>query len=392
MQAAADQRTPSRHEQLRNGALFRAYSLEQHPGVFTNIYDVSYHTDSIRASIQIYNHLTSVRNYLAHKPTCTVAANAGFFFLADQYDTRPYQLSLNLAIAKRRVLSLPVADKEAAVCQNGQLSATFLRALGEIELNGHRLTWAGSQTTHQADCYVYGNGNTTITHQTSLNGDIRVLDETSHITPALSLSEDWVDIGFIFRKDGAYIGMRPSSHGSVDIYLYDLVIRCHKSHSVPGLNHLRIRTIDTLILEPPFESALSVGPMLTDPDITNNPINHDRSLGTKPPFVDRPMARLALYETTSGITHLKLFDGRPVSPTFPGVTPNEAIRLIDQEDDIAWGCFLDPGKSAKMCVVQNDSIASYGNHDYLQWPKSADSKYTWVPGRGRPVASIITLR
>lgn len=75
-----------------------------------------------------------------------------------------------------------------------------------------------------------------------------------------------------------------------------------------------------------------------------------------------------------------------------GVTPTQAAQAIKNETDVAWGCFLDPGQTAKLTVRGDTDIASYGNTHYLKWPKQPGGKFIWVPKTGRPVASMIALR
>ena len=79
------------------------------------------------------------------------------------------------------------------------------------------------------------------------------------------------------------------------------------------------------------------------PDFTAHSVNHDRSLGSRPPFTARRMARMVLYADPQNRMHLRLFDGRPQSPVLPGVTPSEARDAIAADTGYRWGCFLDPG-------------------------------------------------
>jgi hypothetical protein len=104
------------------------------------------------------------------------------------------------------------------------------------------------------------------------------------------------------------------------------------------------------------------------------------------------MARTVLYETEDGKIHIRLYDGRPGSDVFPGVTPTEVVEAICAEGNVVWGCFLDPGQTAKLCVRTGDNIESLGNRHYLKWPTEPGEKYIWVPEVGRPTASAITIQ
>jgi hypothetical protein len=68
------------------------------------------------------------------------------------------------------------------------------------------------------------------------------------------------------------------------------------------------------------------------------------------------------------------------------------VSAITSEDEITWGCFLDPGRTAKLVTRRDNVLTGYGNAHYLQWPTYPGGPYTWVPGAGRPVPSVITLR
>lgn len=96
--------------------------------------------------------------------------------------------------------------------------------------------------------------------------------------------------------------------------------------------------------------------------------SHQRRSLPPPPFTDRRMARLVLYQDPRGWTHLRLFDGRPGSRRFGGVTPAEARDAIAADTGSRWGCFLDPGQTARICLNGPDGLTSYGNRHYLQWP------------------------
>lgn len=201
-----------------------------------------------------------------------------------------------------------------------------------------------------------------------------------------------MDIGFINRGDGIFVGTASSKTGALNIFDHDFVVRMHERYAHHQPPELLVRTIGNKAIGENLCGALSVGPMIDDIDFTNNPVNRDKSLGSKPSFLKVPLARTALYETAKGIVHMRLFDGRPGSSTFPGVTPIQASEIIKKEGDIMWGCFLDGGQTSKLVVRTSDAIASLGNTHYLKWPTNQDEKYVWVPKTGRPVASTIALR
>lgn len=236
---------------------------------------------------------------------------------------------------------------------------------------------------------MFGNGNVVINHmQDDTNGSVRVLDEYSRYTPVID-RDGTIDIGFVYRDDGLFSSTKISHTGMMDIFTNDIIVRCSDKYSAEQIE-MKVHTIGSLTLGSSLDGALSVGPMLDVDNFNDHSINSDASLGNKPPFIDRPMARTLLYEM-DGMVHVRLFDGRPGSEAFNGVTPKEAVDLVKGGGDFEWGCFLDPGQTAKLCIRNEDAIESYGNRHYLKWPSKPGGKYTWTPNVGRPVASAITL-
>lgn len=269
-----------------------------------------------------------------------------------------------------------------------------VRAVGLLALNGTALTWAGSRTGRTADCYAYGNGNAVISHREDpVTETARVLDETSRLTPPMPPGQAMADIGFTAAGDGGFRAVAVSRSGGMDIFSHDIVLRCPAGCVTPGRpGEMRILQVGCLRGDDLPDSAVSAGPSLQCPDFTAHPVNRDPSLGSRPPFADRRMARMALYGDRENQVHLRLFDGRPGSAAFPGVTPSEARDAIAADTGYRWGCFLDSGQTAKLWVSGEDGPASYGNRHYLRWPEDTAGTFGWVPDEGRPVASFIPLR
>lgn len=379
-------------ESLGDGIVLRTFSQELTEGVFTNVYDLSFPADRLRPSIDLQDKLVSVFDYAKSHPDIRVATGGGFFFLADRASAAPRQLGLNLAFSNGRIHNFPVVDREAVVVDKERLGARHIQALGMLGINSEELSWSGSLTPHETDVKVFANGNSIITHiRNDATGSARVLDENSRYTPTID-TDDTVDIGFIHRDDGVFIGVSSSQQGGMDIFTHDVVLRAHERHAHGELPQMQLRTLGEKAVDGALQGAVSVGPMLNTESFTEHPVNSDKSLGSKPPFLDVPLARTVLYETDSGIVHIRLFDGRPGSTIFPGITPDQAAKSIKEEASIAWGCFLDPGQTAKLIVKGDEDIASYGNRHYLKWPQLPGEKFIWVPKTGRPIASMITLR
>jgi hypothetical protein len=392
MEAEVDRPVTRQRRTIATGIVLRVFSRALSGGAFTNVYDVSWEPDATTAGIGISARPADIRA-MGQARSALVAASAGFFVLGDKAAALPRQVSLHLAISDGRIVSLPVADREAVLSRDGTLSAAYIRAEGRLMINGRELTWTGSRTGRPAQCYVYGNGNAVITHQHDpVTGTARVLDEASRLTPAIRPGSQMADVGFIATGDGGFRLAAVSTSGGMDIFSHDAVVRCPAGAAEPG----RVSRMDILQVGPlpghclP-DSAVSAGPCLEVADFAAHPVNHDPALGSLPPFMNRRMARLVLYQDQRSRTHLRLFDGRPESRSFAGVTPAEARDAIAADTGFRWGCFLDPGQTARIWLNRPDGLVSYGNRHYLRWPESPTGRFTWVPGTGRPVPSIITV-
>jgi hypothetical protein len=327
---------------------------------------------------------------MLERPEYSVASSGGFFYLADYCSSAPRQLALNLSISRGNLRSLPVADRESVVAGRNSLEVRSLVALGTLSLNGHDLDWSGSLTDYDTEVKVYSNGNAQIDHQRHpVTGTSRVLNESSKYTP-INTDDSFMDVGFIGRGGNNFIGVVGSTEGGVDIFAHDFVLRCPQKY-IKGNSELEVHTIGGVALSRFESGAFSAGPALNIANFENHPVNRDRSLGSKPPFANVHLARTVLYKSDDGLTHIRLFDGRPESDTFTGVSPSEAVSHALSEGAIEWGCFLDPGQTAKLCVNDFSGVKSYGNRHYMRWPNEDNPDFLWVPDAGRPVANVIAL-
>lgn len=379
-------------ENLGNDMALHAFTQDLGESRFTNVYELSFPSSNTQPDIKLHRQPTSVYDHVKSQPDIRAATGGGFFFLADQASAKPRQSALNLAVANKRIYSLPVSDREAVLLDNGQLSTEHLRAIGAVVVNSLDLSWSGSLTEYVTDTKVYSNGNSIITHiKDDLVGNIRVLDESSRYTPPI-ITDDTIDIGFINRQNGSFAGVTSSNLGGIDIYNHDIVMRMHERHAHKALPTMQIKTIGNRTLDGTLQSAISVGPKVDVKNFTQHPINSDLSLGSKPPFLDIPLARTILYKTNDERIHIRLFDGRPGSSIFPGITPKHAAESVLNSNNLEWGCFLDPGQTAKLVIRDDEEIiTSYGNTHYLKWPDQPGGKYTWTPKTGRPTASMLTF-
>lgn len=378
--------------ELREQVDFHAFSLAMGDGQFTNVYDISTLLAHAETGIHVHAKPTDVYNFASHQQIPAATISGGFFFLADEYRQMPRQAALNTAVHGGEIRSLPVVDRETLIVNQGIVSGQQVLALGELSIGSRTHSWAGSLTQHDAELRLFGNGNVTIHHATSAEtGSRRVLEESTRFTPAIA-EAGMIDIGLVHRHANHFVRTTASREGGLDIFAHDVVLRGREAILTAATDDVIFRSLGNLALDNHSLGAISVGPSLHTTDFDTHPINADRSLGDKPPFLATPMARTMLYQTADDRLHIRLFDGRPGSPVFPGVTPAEAFKLTEDEGEITWGYFLDPGQTAKLCIQAMGRRYSFGNAHYLQWPTVPGEPFTWVPYRGRPDASVITLQ
>ena len=391
METEIDRPASSRVADLGNGFELHVSSRTFSDGGFTNVYDLSWNPSDATATVHVNSRPVKA---IEQAQGALAITSAAFFVLMDETSGLPAQTSLNFVIDQGRILSLPVIDREALLCRDGTLSTDHISAEGQLVINGTELTWAGSRTGRTAQSYVYGNGNIVIPRRKDpTKGSVRFLDEASRRTPSLSAGDQLVDVGFIATDDGGFRSTAIAAEGGMDIFAYDIVVRCPAQHIDPqGDNRMGITRIGSLSGDALPDFAVTVGPSLNTSDFTAHPINRDLSLGDSPPFVDQRKAQLVLYHDLEGRTHLRLFDGRPGAPLFQGATPTEARDTIAADTGYQWGSFLDGGQTAKMWVIENGTMTSYGNRHYLRWPKHDADDFVWVPDSGRPTPSFITFQ
>ena len=385
-----DAPVPTFQKELSEGLTFsaRAYDLSDHR--FTNLYGIS---SDAPPQLVFPQTLTTSRQLLQSDTQVHTATSGGFFFLADE-DFSPACNSLNLAIDKGgQVLSLPVADKRETLVID-ERDVVYMRTLGAwgiVLVNGYELTWSSS-TDDDTDITVYGNGNSVIKHvKDDTTGVKRILDKGSHFTPN-EIPDDFVDLGLIGATD-AHLIEANRAKGNLEILSHNTVMRIPEKYvrPKPDENEIVVKEIGDIAVDG-IRQAITVGPDLPTRDFASHPINSDESLGGKPPFSGRPIAQNMIFQTEDGKIHTQIFDGRPGSESFSGVTPNEARDIILRDFVVAWGCFLDVGQTANLSFTHDNKIKTYGNRHYAKWNFPEPGQFAWTEdSAARPVANLLTF-
>lgn len=393
-----DRPEPARRETVAPGVSLVIAAIDLGDGAFSNLYTLSW-TAPARADIDVFPDAAaspwSRGHALARCGMRGAVATGGFSFLADDAAAAPRARCLNLAIWTGEVLSLPVVDQDALVARAGALAVEHVPAAGLLRLNGDLVRWSGARTERTAECVVFGNASARIVHSDApATGKRRHLVANTRWTPALSSDSGYADVGFLRGPGRVFRGAAVRADGGLDIFAYDLVLRCpaERLRRAAPDNTADPRTVGPIDLsDPSLAGAVSVGPSLLHPALEDHPLHREPSLGSNPLLGGRRASRLVYFGDAAGQHHLQLWDARPGSRACPGVTLDEAAHHARAHHDVAFGCFLDSGKSGKLCVVGDAGVASYGNRHYLRWPAAGEGDFVWTPDAGRPAASLLVI-
>jgi hypothetical protein len=376
------------------GLTLERRAVEFGGGTFCNRYTARWAAPA-RAEICVVDPLESPfarAQRLAGRGFRGVVATGGFFFLADDAEVLPRARSLNLAVVGGVAVSMPVVGQTALVGRAGALEVREVAAAGTLRVNGEVLRWVGSRADGGAECVVFGNADARVEHRADARtGKLRHFVPASRWTPALAAGSGAIDVGFR-RVEGAFVAMEYAAGGGIDIFKYDLVLRCEDSRVLGVEDRAEILTVDRLELGDPRLTAISVGPSLLDTRLAEHPLHREPSLGSYPLLGGQRAARLLYFRDGEGACHLQLWDGRPGSAVCPGVTLEEVAERVRGEYAVVEGCFLDSGRTGKLCVVDETGVHSLGNRHYLRWPVAGDDAFVWTPDAGRPTASLLVIR
>lgn len=376
---------------LAGGVTFTRRVVELGGGAFTNVYETAWRASAASASVALSDAPVTAHAHASATPDCVAVSTGGFFYLIDGSPVAPRALSLNLAIDRGRVRSLPVVDQECLDDRGGALSVSVLPARGALTLDGVALRWAGARTAHEAECEAWGNAVCAIEHHADVRtGKVRRLVDASRFTPRRASSDGRCDLALRARGDGAFVALEARPEGGVDVFGYDLVLRVPRELARADAV-VRVTSIGPWHLDEAGFSAISAGPSLMS-NLAAHPLHREPCLGSAALLADRPAARLLFVVTRDGTQRLCLFDGRPGSDVFPGVGFEAAAALVRARHDVVAGCFLDSGHTARVVVREETTVTGHGNRHYLRWPSPDDTRFVWSPSAGRATPSLLVVR
>lgn len=369
-------------------------TVELSGNAFTNFYDLGCAPDTLSpttSKIESANTPFYLKRLLVNQPNAIAAVNAGFFYLADESAVKPANTTYNLCIRNNLIVGLPAVDRPVLyVSDENTLEARELKARGVVAIGKAQYEWSGSRTRNEGDITLYNSACCTIEHVSSENTVTkRVLNESLNYTPE---DIDAFDVVVVLCGDGLLRVAHIEEGGHTNIFSGNFIFHMRgkdREHIHLG-DIVTPECIDDLVVSS-LKSATTIGPNVHHfLDQTDHEINHDPSLGSKPPFADRRMARTIVYKDMQDKIHVRVFDGAPHTANFKGISPQETSSVLPQET-VQWAYHLDPGQSSKLVLRDNDLIKTYGNNHYLRWPKRPDRPFLWSPSNGRPVASALAF-
>jgi hypothetical protein len=320
--------------------------------------------------------------------------NGGFFFLADNASEYPPELAYNLNIRDGSVHGLPVIDRPAILNTAHGLEVGAIEAKGNLRIAGNERGWVGAKSFNGENGFVlFNSACCVIEHIKSGDSTRRVLNTEKSRTP---LGEDLVDI-CIEQQDNRMSVKKIQRGGGSSVVSYNFILQGTEV-DVLGIKEGDI-VEPTMLDERPISeihAGLTIGPSVMHfLEHDDHEINHDDSLGSRPPFSDRRMARSVIYKDETGKIHVRVFDGAPKSSLFRGVTPREVAQILRAEygdSGLEWAYHLDPGQSARLVIREDDEYSVFGNQHYIRWPKLEKHPYIWAGQHGRAVPSALVIR
>ncbi|MCB9812479.1 phosphodiester glycosidase family protein [Candidatus Nomurabacteria bacterium] len=381
-------------EDLAQGVRFEqsAYRLTE-SGDFTNRYRVTFSSaEDIEFEINTKNIPSHLQRQLINNESVVCSINGGFFFLTDdKLDNPPKEIVLGTIVRDGVLCGVQSHDRPVLwVDTDGVLQVTEVISEGYVTIGNAMFSWVGNNSGQKnAEVKLFGVDSCVIQHVSdSETGTKRVLNEELSKTPAKT---DIVDIVCEIRE-GCLVVSEKREGGGTSFLEGNFLLQGDKEalQNISVGDMVTINYNDLNVKE--IRNAMTVGPSVFHFDAErDHPINHDRSLGDKPSFSDRRMARSVVYKTINDAVTFEVFDGAPKTATFQGVTPEEVADILKQNEvGLEWAYFLDPGQSARLAVRHADgSVEGYGNRHYVRWPSSSNQPYLWAGEHGRAVPSVV---
>ncbi len=395
--------TPAKEEEkeLASGLIAKKGNIKQGKG-FSNFMifeidpgkrklNIEFFKDKMYYPIEVFEKLKDPK----------LVTNAGYFYLTDDEQKDPVAppnvRTGNLVVEDGRLINLPVLDRSAIIIlKDGSVNIKFLRAFGEVLINGNKHKWVGSKTGGVFDDVV--------TVYNSSNIEIPIVDDPV-MGPSRMVKETFIEPEekkrlAVCKSQGGRFVVEGIFDTKVSINDKDMVIAVPESIKIKEGDLIEFLTVDNLSLKD-VQTAVSAGPMILSsfdqtliqaekefsvPDMANPNNPHEEA---------KKLARGCLVKLKDGRLCSILIDGIPqAGPIYPGATLKEFLDFINErypgfESAIA----TDPSSSVKAVFQSGENIEVFGNLHYLAHKKDVSGNLTfWPNGKlGRKFNSALVV-
>lgn len=327
--------------------------------------------------------------------------NAGYFYLTDNEKedsvSPPKVRTGNMVFSEGNLINLPVLDRSSIVVhKNGQIDILFLKAKGEVEIDGKRLKWIGSKSlsSKKGDVVVYN----------SSNVEIEIVND-----PVMGPSRKVKNVHIKAKRDSSlYVCERENNAFVVTDRVYkktlindkEMVLEISNKIEVGKGSKMEFLSIDSLNTKD-VDSAVSTGPLFfktfkqTEKQVNKEFSVSDMANPLNPHEKDKKLARGCLVKLRDGRLASVLVDGIPqAGKIYQGVTLKEFVAFIKLHyPNFESALATDPSSSMKAVYRQGNKINIFGNLHYLAHKRDEKGNIIFWPNgkKGRKLNSVLVV-
>lgn len=335
-------------------------------------------------------------------PNPKLLTNAGYFYLTDDESKDPFHppkvRTGNLVIEKENLVNLPILDRGSVIIfKNGLIDICFLRAKGELILNGNkRFDWIGSKTKLQKNqsFVVYNSSNIEI----SIVND-PVMGPSRRAVKTLINPRKGFFLAVCRRCEKSFL-VEEVVYKKVVINDKDMVLEIPKRVKVSTGDEIKILSVDGIDIEE-VANAISTGPLIfksytkTKKQVEKEFSIPDMANPVNPHEENKNLARGCLVKLKNKNFCYILVDGIPqAGDIFPGLTLKEFNEFIVRKyGNFESAIATDPSSSVKAVFKSGKKIVVFGNDHYLAHKKDKNGNINfWPDGKmGRKLNSALVV-
>lgn len=406
-------------KEVAPGVMLSASFLSLGGEDYTNVYDLCVLPESpVEVGLMSFSQPKKPTHIFRDNPDLVALANASFFFITDEMDEiarqGPKEGTLNWCMRDGIIFGLPSTDRPALFEIDGKLHGKDLKARGEIDIAGERVSWVGGQRIMHApreewsrlydpeETVLFNSGCSSIGKKGRPGFAMRTLETETYFTPehadAVSLAvspDEGGTLKVVAVKEGGGMGLFDGH------FILQVPKRLFETLGVTEGTAISPATLDGIELSK-VTSALTVGPSVFDyvEHQEERDIDHDRSFGQPPPFSEnKRYARTVVFKDGTGL-HIRLYDAVSPSAHFSGISPKEIAEHL--KDGIEWAFFCDGGQTALIGTRDETGVPVFdGNAHYASHKRASlearmigepSPEGSFLLGRPRSLPSAIGIR